>query len=245
MPDRNQPEFHNCKTKQNTIDSGVSPILKTAINTDPPSADPLHTTEQRVKTGFQVGIAAFWACACVTGLVVMHRVETTGLPPAANTPSWPVNSPISRSSGRGTILMAIHPRCSCTKASLEGLRSFTEAATDPVDVVCLATIPEGADSDWTEGPNCQLARSIPGVTLILDPDGRIAAMHGLNTSGEVAAFDRDGKGFFTGGLTPGRGLAPSRNVVATLLDSSRPEGDSTPVFGCALVSPALEALNHE
>jgi len=104
-------------------------------------------------------------------------------------------------------------------------------------VVCLATYPADSVHDWVQAENVAQARRIPGARVLLDPEGSLAKLHGLHTSGQVRLYRGDGSVVFDGGLTPGRGMIAAGEVVARLLDPSRSTLDQTAAFGCPLVSP--------
>src|SRR5262249_51471049 len=119
-------------------------------------------------------------------------------------PSMPAELPAGepfRSGGAGTVVLVAHPMCPCTRASLHVLERIVHEASG-VDVVVLfaAAVKDRVGADLRK-----VALQIPGVRVVDDPGGHIAARLGVRTSGTVAFYDGTGRLRFAGGITPGRG----------------------------------------
>jgi len=83
------------------------------------------------------------------------------------------------------------------------------------------------------------ARLIPGVRVILDPDGKLARRFGVETSGHTLVYGADGKLLFAGGITSSRGHLGDNAGFAAVLEiitnrSIQSARTTTPVFGCEL-----------
>jgi hypothetical protein len=108
--------------------------------------------------------------------------------------------------------------------------------------------PESAPASWTQSRLVKAARGIPGLKVIIDVNGAVAARFGAQTSGEVLAFDRMGRRVFEGGITDSRGhVGDNRGCAAViaLADGKTTEPAQAPVFGCSLrdgTTPNGEAL---
>src|SRR4051812_8688111 len=73
-------------------------------------------------------LLAMLALAWVAGLAFgVERIWAYNATPAVNAvapPQWPGSNLISLTAGRSTLVMFVHPQCSCTRASLAELDSI-------------------------------------------------------------------------------------------------------------------------
>ena len=136
------------------------------------------------------------------------------------------------------LVMAVHPECPCTQASLAELdRLLCHVGRE---VECRAFIMVSPDT--TQLPKTAILRRasrIPGLALISDPNGKSAGRLGIRTSGGVVLFDREGNVRYSGGLTSSRGHEGDNRGVAAiraLVETGQAEHSSGPVFGCPLTS---------
>lgn len=152
--------------------------------------------------------------------------------------SWPAGSTLARDSARPTVVIAVHPECPCSEATMEELDSIAAQSAGRLRMqvlfVALPGLPPVEDSDlWSR------ASRIAGVEVIKDPDGIEAGRFGTLTSGETRLYGTDGRLLFRGGITSARGHVgdnPGQAAVIALLapgDHLQPPV-TTPVFGCAL-----------
>jgi len=135
---------------------------------------------------------------------------------------------------RPTLIVAAHPRCPCTRATLHELESILQAAGPRVSCVVLFTVPAAAGDGWMRSDVWKQA-ALP-VKVRADIDGREAGSLGARTSGHTFLFAADGRLLFSGGITASRGhVGPSTGRGAVLAQLDR-EGAAmeTPVFGCPL-----------
>jgi hypothetical protein len=191
----------------------------------------------------QIAAASCWFLALATGGWWVVRYGTTASPSMPVSSFWPASTPLSRNPGRLTILVALHPKCPCTPPTLAAIAELVTRRPGAADIIVLASVPADAESDWTTSANCQAARAITGATVIEDPESRIARLHGMLTSGHIAAYDTKGHLYFSGGLTPARGQAAESASVIALLGAPHHGTDSAPVFGCRLVG--AECAEHD
>lgn len=155
----------------------------------------------------------------------------------------------------GRIVMALHPRCPCSGASVANLAEVARRARPGTSIRVLAGIPlDARGEEWLATPNCEAVRAIPGVELVADPGGRLGALHGLTTSGHVLAYDAGGALRFSGGITESRGNpeggAALEGLVAILETLQERTGErgailTTPVFGCEVVGAEAGARRAE
>lgn len=177
-----------------------------------------------------------WAGLALGGLVALTRYAGTPGASASAPARWPAESQVTRETGRPTALFFAHPRCPCTRASVQELGRLVARAGAGVDVTVLLACPAGAPSDWAETDLARAAAAIPGVRVVRDEDEREAARFGVVTSGQVLLYDGAGALRFAGGITAGRGHAgdnANRAALEAALGGAVARADA-PVFGCEL-----------
>jgi hypothetical protein len=101
--------------------------------------------------------------------------------------------------------------------------------------------PKGMEEGWERTDLWRRAAAIPGVRVAADPDGIEAARFGATVSGQVVAYDADGRLLFAGGVTGARGHEgdnAGRARLVALLRTGTADSRRSRVFGCSLVSPS-------
>jgi hypothetical protein len=194
-----------------------------------------------------------WLTLVIVGIGILRNYSLT--PGAAGTPdtSWPSASLISRPSGSYTLVMAIHPRCPCSRASIGELAILMAHDDGRLAAFVIFVQPPGFNQNWTKSDLWSSAGSIPGVTRIID-HGIEAKRFGAATSGQTMVYDSRGRLLFSGGITAARGHFGDNagvRVIARLLDTAetaaparvvyrnRPivYASTSPVYGCPLFAP--------
>src|SRR4051794_20557476 len=69
-------------------------------------------------------IAVAWLAALGLGFYGVMAYETTPGPTGEAPPAWPSGSALPRVAGVPNVVMAVHPKCPCTGASLDTLASI-------------------------------------------------------------------------------------------------------------------------
>ena len=184
-------------------------------------------------------LVALWLVAVGAGIWTLSRYAGAAGQPAAAPSIWPAASEIARQPDRPTLLMFVHPQCTCSRASLESLARLQAevAGRSAAETVVMVAAARSMGDDWTRGALWQQAAAIPGVRVVADLDGREAARFGAATSGQSLLYGADGHLLFSGGLTPARGHAGDSAGLAALrgLLLDQPAGDArAAVFGCPL-----------
>ena len=187
-------------------------------------------------------VVAAWLLSVAIGFAILVRYDQRSGQPADPPMRWPARSALERTSGRATLVMLVHPRCPCSRASLEELDGIIASAPGRATVHVVFVTPRALTDDWDESDLWRTAARMPGVHL-QDDDGTEAARFGSSTSGQVVLYDADGALRFSGGITPSRGHAGDNAgravVIALLLGRPADETARTPVFGCSLHDPAV------
>ncbi len=152
---------------------------------------------------------------------------------------WPALSRVPLNSRRSTLVMAAHPLCPCTRASVSELDPrFDQVRRARSRSTFSSSFPSRAGHGW--GPTDGLRRlgTMAGVHLIDDPGGEEATRFGALTSGLVALYAPDGRLLFRGGITGARGHEGDnegrRSLVGLIEGNSSSFPGQTPVFGCPL-----------
>lgn len=141
-----------------------------------------------------------------------------------------------RQPNRPLLVMALHPRCSCSEASLAELGDLLARSRGTCDALLVQYHPEQASPDW---PADNSPRQLGGVTVnvLVDRGGNMASVLGAATSGHVVFADSHGALRFAGGLTVSRGhrgRAPAQDAILEILAGGKSALSFAPVYGCAL-----------
>ena len=172
-----------------------------------------------------LGFGMLWNYASAPG--------PTGEPPT----QWPASSGIARTNDKPTLLMFAHPKCPCTRASINELARIIAECRDRVEAHVLFDLPAGATSDWELTDLYSLAQSIPGVHVQTDHDQAEGKQFAAKTSGIVLLYGTDGRLLFQGGITSSRGHSGDnlgRTAILELVNNGSASTTRTSVFGCLL-----------
>jgi hypothetical protein len=178
-----------------------------------------------------------WATGVGFGLVRLWNYENAPGTAASAPAVWPENPLIPRPRHRPTLVLLLHPQCSCSRATLAELERLQAHVDGHLDTYVLMLSPSGMPDEWVRSPLWRKATAIPGIQVIADPDGRAASRFGAFTSGQALLYDATGRLTFSGGITGSRGHEgdnAGRLAIAQLVRHERAERSSTFVFGCGL-----------
>ena len=181
-----------------------------------------------------------WCAGVAAGCWSSFQYETTAADTAPALDRWPANDLCSLSRRRPTLVMFAHPRCPCTRASLNELELLMTHCQDRVEAHVIFLQPRSFTAEWARTDLWNSAAAIPGVTTHLDLDGTVQERFAARVSGETFLYDPAGKLAFHGGITASRGHAgdnDGRCALESLLIDDACRIATTPVFGCALNSP--------
>src|SRR5688572_10707453 len=124
----------------------------------------------RVLLGAIVG----WSVLVGAGFAGLLIYKSTPGRAASAPVRWPARSSLHHAGDEPTLVMMIHPRCPCTRASLDELNSLASTRTFKTYIVVVS--PPGVSRGWDETPTVRRAREIPGATVIRHPGGREASL---------------------------------------------------------------------
>ena len=181
--------------------------------------------------------AALWVVAVAALFVGAGQYRGTVGEPAQAPSQWPAELPFAPSAGQTTVVMLAHPRCPCTRASLDELDRLMAEVGDRATAYVLFVRPPGVAAAWEQTDTWTRAHRIPHTQVRVDEGGAESARLGALTSGQVVAFDSQGQLVFSGGITAGRGHEGDNAGHARLREIILGGQAATapgPVFGCPL-----------
>src|SRR3954465_14705944 len=148
----------------------------------------MFPSSRRRKVVVTAVLTLVWLASLTLGLRSLFSYETTpgvaGHPPAF----WPDNSVI-HSVTPYTLVMAAHPNCPCTRASMDELAQIMARTNGKLTAYVLFLKPEKSSADWNDTSLIKTAAAIPGVTVISDSEGHEGQRFGVETSGHVLLFN--------------------------------------------------------
>lgn len=137
---------------------------------------------------------------------------------------------------RPRLILALHPRCPCSRATLSELEKILSERPGVGEVTILMYKPALESDEWMSGSIWERCRAIE-CRIVVDTDGRIAGSLGCQTSGSVVVYDAEGRLRYYGGITAGRGHEgdnPGARAVKDIFAGLQVEAESMPVFGCRI-----------
>lgn len=182
-----------------------------------------------------VVLGVLWTIGLAAGLSIMWRYDMTpgkgGEAPAL----WPVQSRLLHHPVLPSLVMLLHPQCSCSQASVEELSRLLAHFQGHVSTTVLFYLPAETAQPWQTTALWRTVKALPGVQAVHDLDGREAKLFQAYTSGYTVLYDASGALLFHGGITPARGHVGDNAgsaAIAAVLDQQQPTVQRTAVFGC-------------
>lgn len=189
-----------------------------------------------------------WLMAAAVGWYSVERYEfaTTDALVTRAVEHWPADTKLDCSADRSTLVLFLHPKCPCSRATLAEmdrvLATSGKPAIEQTRLIVVATVPPNADDSWRETSTLGQARALPNAEVFIDHDGREAARFGATTSGIVMFFDARGTRRYAGGITITRGhqgRSAGGDVIQALVRGEPVKPKSMPAFGCRLCLPEV------
>jgi hypothetical protein len=182
-------------------------------------------------------LAAGWSTVVAAGAWVAMSYELTPAAQSNPTRRWPDATGFVLDPSRPTLVLFLHPKCPCSRATLAELERLLSPRMNQVAVRIALVRPAGMEEGWERTDLWTKAERIHGAKIVCDPCGVESRRFGARTSGEVMLFTPDGRLVYDGGITGLRGHEgdnPGRAAVASLIDAGGSEFRQAPVFGCGL-----------
>lgn len=185
----------------------------------------------------RIVLCAVWAVALVSGGYVVFRYQSSRGAVGTAPERWPASAQIPLEPQHSTLIFFAHPKCPCTRASLEELNCLLPRTLGRMSTHVVFVRPRSVDDQWSKTDLWKKASALPGVKVHEDVDGALAQLFGAETSGQVFLYDPQGVLVFQGGITAGRGHIGTNlgaeAVVALSTDKQSPLHMS-PVYGCSI-----------
>lgn len=198
----------------------------------------MKQSENRAPSGVRLLLSAgVWLTLTTAVLAALVNYSASPGERGQSPASWPAASVVPHSPGSDHLVLFLHPKCPCSRATLRQLERALTHARAPVEIDVVVFDPSGQSTDWTETDLVDAARAIPGARVTLDRDGVEARRFGIHTSGHVLFYGSSDRLLFSGGITPARGHEGTSGgldaLVACLAGLNSAPGGAA-VFGCPL-----------
>ena len=183
-----------------------------------------------------------WLLSVGIGLFFLVNYSYTSTADPLTRLSWPTESNLEDASSKQHLLIFLHPKCTCSTASVNELhRVLAQLTENELEVTAVVYCPENEPEEWAHTELWRRAAEIDGASMRIDSGGKEASQFGVTTSGHVFLFDADNQLRFSGGVTNARShegpsLGSSKLIAALHGKSTVIAG--IPVFGCKLFSGA-------
>jgi hypothetical protein len=185
-----------------------------------------------------VAAGLIWVATVAAAYEAIRRFETTPGLPASAPRAWPASTAVPRTPGVWSLVMLVHPHCSCSRASVQELAEIVEKSGRDVEPTILVYRPHEMAAGWERTSVYEAATHVRRARVLLDLDGNEARTFGGFTSGQTFLYDERGQLRFAGGVTSLRGhagLNRGRTDVIRIANERKGSG-SHPVFGCAITT---------
>ena len=192
-------------------------------------------------SGTKIGaLVAIWALSFIGGYWTLVHYHQTPSESVATAQHWTAED-LKLCPTAPTILIAIHPQCACTRASLRELQRILARYRCPTEVQALIYTPHDLNpaemKSWEQSATMSELANIAKINCHRDPEGKTATELGMHTSGDIRIYHPNGRLLFHGGVTSaraheGESLATAKVLAALRGELERPE--SHPVYGCSL-----------
>lgn len=179
----------------------------------------------------------FWIVLVSFGAYNLLAYEYSSGKDNAPPVAWPQSSGLELSSSGYTLVMMVHPHCSCTRASIGELSKLMARHPNGLHAIVLILTPKDADADWSTSSNVTAAKAIPGVIVKQDIEGAVARLFNIETSGFTSLYNDEGDLLFNGGITDSRGHwgdNTGSTSIGEIIRSGSSHVRMTPAFGCNL-----------
>jgi len=188
----------------------------------------------------RMGFALAWLLAIGAGFAALVRYESRYVESSGVPKRFPADSRVRLHTSLPTLIMFAHPKCPCTRASVEELNRLLVQCSGRVSAQVWFFAPGQYPQEWAHSQLWHSVQAIPGVTAHEDADGAEAKRFGAASSGTVLLYDKNGQLLFCGGITAARGHVGNnagKTAVISLANARRADIRSCPVYGCSLGDP--------
>ena len=199
------------------------------------------------RTALWCVIIGSWLSICVAGFLPLLSYDNGPGDSALPLPTWPASGLLKTTPGKYTLVAFLHPQCPCSRATVGELAICMAHYGKLVTAYALFLKPKTINDGWAKSDLFANAAAIPGVTTMLDSDGKMAHLFGAKTSGQVFLFNPSNQLVFSGGITDSRGHFGDNaglDALSSNISGNRFAPDKSAVFGCALFAKDLGRKNQ-
>ncbi len=203
----------------------------------PISSSTVSLAHLRLRVGLLLTLGCLWLGGICFGTKSFMEEERRPGVESSVPRAWPQGSTLRLSPGLATLVMIAHPKCPCTRASLDQLVEIGSHAPGAIRGYVLFSRPPELPSSWARTSLWEKVAEIPGFTPLEDSGSVEARLFGATTSGHVLLYDAKGALRFSGGITPSRGStgqSVGRSSIQEYLKTGKNSFLRTPVFGCSV-----------
>src|SRR5271165_4971929 len=119
-------------------------------------------------------IFILWLSLTFAGMVGLSLYSTApgkeGNPPNR----WPASSSLRPAPGASTLVMFVHPKCPCSRASIGELAVLLAHSAGHLHAQVIFLKPPGKENSWIHTDLWHVASKLPGTVIISDLGGREA-----------------------------------------------------------------------
>ena len=137
-------------------------------------------------------LAAVWLIAATAGLLLVADYDSKPGPSARPPQHWPSGVSLTPHRSKATVLMFLHPRCPCSRASLFELARLAHDERDTLEMQVVFAQPEEVAVDWSQSDLWESAVANRDFRVIIDQGGTLAREFRVQTSGQALVYDRAG-----------------------------------------------------
>lgn len=183
-------------------------------------------------------LVAIW-CLCIgAGFAALSVYSSTPSGSGRSVNLWPLESAVRRQRDRLNLIVFLHPKCACSRATVGELERLMVNLKDRVDLKAVFLKPTDAQDEWVRGYAWNAVQRLSGQESVIDPGGIEAKRFGVETSGQVLLYDQNGGLLFRGGITPSRGhmgnSAGRKAILGFFEEGNIDLVKESPVFGCSI-----------
>ncbi|WP_308951574.1 hypothetical protein [Thalassobacterium maritimum] len=190
----------------------------------------------RMRESFRnVFIALLWLVLVIWGISALWVYSQRAGGFSSVPDFWPEHSSLPAAEGV-QLLMFVHPRCPCSRASLGELAVLMRNCQQGLSARVLFISPKGQSMEWVHSSLWAQAKRIPNVSVELDVNAMEARRFGAEVSGATLVYGAQGELLFHGGITASRGHYGDNmgRLAIQQLSMGRETVSETAVFGCPL-----------
>ena len=176
----------------------------------------------RSRVALAVAVVA-WLGAVASGFAIFQRYDSTPGSAGAPTVDWPSDTSIPLEPNRLTLILAIHPHCPCSAATVDELERVLASQPGRAKLNVLLFKPANKPDRWASSSTSRALGDMADAKTWLDAGGQQAARFGAVTSGQLLVYDAGGRLRFAGGITPLRGQTGANagsEALKALLDDN-------------------------